>query len=63
MSELQKIEELCYKFANHFINSNNLPLTTWAVMGANLLLELQSINPEKYNQMVKDCKTDKYLHG
>ena len=42
--------DIAYRLARHLLNPGNLPPTRWGVLGCNLLSDLRSIDPERYDQ-------------
>ena len=46
-------EELLYRLARHLRNTDDMPLLSWGVVGADLLADLRQLDPAKYDRLVK----------
>ena len=47
------LEALAYKFARHIRNTETLDAAAWGFQAADLLTELQELDPEVYDERVK----------
>lgn len=45
--------DFAYRLARHIRNTDETPVTKWAVQGMDLLAELQKFDPERYDREIK----------